>query len=301
MTVRVLAIVVVLVPATLQAMPLDPSADGPFPVGVTTVTLVDAARQRSLVTEVWYPARMAGRDAVPRRGRYPLVLAAHGFCGFRTNYEYLTIPLAARGFVVAAPDFPEFTKSVCDAGTPSADTVEPAKDLSFLRATLHDRLGPVATLAQVVRGRRTGLVGHSLGGTTVIGAALADPDMQPVVTLAPFPLGGTGAALAALDPRPAVLVVVGTADILFQTDETFFGALVSPAFLVTITGGTHSGLTDMDSHLTPDALAREETLARRYTVATLERYLVRERRFARFLTPADAAAEGADLALTAAD
>src|SRR5262245_5613173 len=105
-----LAITLVMLPAAVPATPLDPSADGPFDVGVTTLTLVDATRGRTLVTEVWYPARTVGRDAVPRRGRYPLVLTAHGYCGFRTNYEYLTIALAARGFVVAAPDFPEFTK-----------------------------------------------------------------------------------------------------------------------------------------------------------------------------------------------
>jgi len=301
MSVRLLAFALALVPATLPAMPLGPSADGPFPVGVTTVTLVDATRQRSLVTEVWYPARTAGRDGTPRRGRYPLVLVAHGFCGFRTNYEYVTIPLAARGFVVAAPDFPEFTQAVCNAGTPSSDTSAPAADLSFLRVVLHDRHGQAATLARAIRGRRTGLLGHSLGGKAELQAALADPDLRTVVALAPVPAAGMGGALAALDPPPAVLVVVGTADILLQLDETFFAALVPPAFLVTITGGTHSGLTDMDSGLTPEALAREEGLARRYAVAMLERYLARDRRFARFLTPADAAAEGADVVLTAAD
>ena len=301
MRARLVAIALALVPATLPAVPLDPSADGPFPVGVTTVTLTDAARQRSLVTEIWYPARAAGRDASPRRGRRPLVLVAHGLCGFRTNYEYVTIPLAARGFVVAAPDFPEFTQAVCDAGTPSSDTTGPAGDLSFLRVVLHDRRGQAATLAHAVRGRRTGLLGHSLGGKAALEAALTDPDLRTVVALAPVPAAATGAALAALDPPPAVLVVVGTADILLPLDTTFFGALAPPAFLVTITGGTHSGLTDMDSHLTPAALAREEMLARRYAVALLERYLARDRRFARFLTPADAAAEGADVALTAAD
>jgi len=61
----------------------DPSANGPFAVGVTTVTLVDAVRSRTLVTEVWNSADVAGRDAGIRRGRYPLVLMAHGNCGFR--------------------------------------------------------------------------------------------------------------------------------------------------------------------------------------------------------------------------
>src|SRR5438477_2719803 len=101
----------------------DPSAPGPFAVGVTTRTFVDASRGRTLVTEVWYPAVAAGRDATPRHGRFALVLAAHGNCGFRTNYEYLTTFLATHGFLVAAPDFPGFNKAVCDAGQPETGLV----------------------------------------------------------------------------------------------------------------------------------------------------------------------------------
>src|SRR5512144_880768 len=77
----------------------DPGTPGGLPVGVTTLDLDDASRARVLPTEVWYPAVADGRDARARRGRYPLVLVAHGFCGFRTNYEYLTTHLAAHGFL----------------------------------------------------------------------------------------------------------------------------------------------------------------------------------------------------------
>ena len=66
-----------------------------------------------------------------------------------------------------------------------------------------------------------------------------------------------------------------------------------------IVGGTHSGFTDMDSRLSAAQLARQQTLTRRYATVFLRRYLARDRRFARFLAPADAAAEGADVELTA--
>ena len=301
MTSRLLVgLALLMLASAVAAAPLDPSADGPFEVGVTTMTFVDAARARTLVTEVWYPATAAGRDAPLHGGRFPLVLAAHGYCGFRTNYEYLTIPLAARGFVVAAPDFPDFTKSVCDTGTPVADLVEAPKDLSFLRQVLHDRAGPAAALARRLRGRRTGVVGHSVGGAAAVTAAIADASLRAVVALAPIAGAPEGETLADLRPRRAVGVVVGTADPLLALDRAFFGALAPPGFLVTITAGTHSGLTDMDSHLTPEKLAREEFLARRYAVALLERYLARNRRFAPFLTASDAAAQGPDVVLTAA-
>src|SRR5216110_793188 len=155
--VALVALVALALPA--RAAGVDPSADGPYAVGVTTVTFMDASRSRTLVTEVWYPARSAGRDAPARRGRYPLVLVAHGYCGFRTNYEYLSVP-------------------------PGDLFGDPPRDLAFLRGAFHDRSGPARALARLVRGKRAGLVGHSLGGAAVVHASLSDPDLTAVVALA---------------------------------------------------------------------------------------------------------------------
>ena len=167
--VAVLALVALALP--VRAAGVDPSADGPFAVGVTTLPFIDGSRSRTLVTEVWYPARSGGRDAPARRGRYPLVLV----------------------------------------------------------------------------------------------------------------VGGTADTTLAFD--------------LFAAP--FFAALPAPAFLVKVIGGTHSGFTDMDSHLSAAQLARQQALTRRYATAFLRRYLARDRRFARFLAPADAVAEGTDVELTA--
>ncbi len=257
----------------------DPATTGRLPVGITTVTLVDPSRGRTLETEVWYPARTAGRNAVVRHGRYPLVLVAHGLCGFRTNYEYLTIHLAGRGFLVAAPDFPGFTKATCDSGTLGDLAVEPPVDLSFLRRTFHDRRGPVAALARAVRGRPTGLVGHSLGGLAVVNAALKDAHFRAVVALAPFATTLQAKELGELRPRPALFVMGGTADtsLAAGTVRPFFDALVAPAFFVRITNGTHSGFTDMDRQLSTDRLAGQENIVKRYATAFLAHYLAHSR------------------------
>ncbi len=285
------------------AAEVDPSAGGRFTVGVTTLVFQDPSRGRTLVTEVWYPARVAGRDEPARRGHYPLVLVAHGFCGFRTNYEYLTRRLASWGFLVAAPDFPGINQADCNAGAPPGDIVnEPPRDLEFLRSAFHDRSGPARALAPLVLGRRAGLVGHSLGGAAVVNASLADPNLTAVVALAGLVGSAQGRAFNGLRPYRAVLVAGGTADTILVFDKfgiPFFGALSAPAFLLTIVGGTHDGFTDMDSRLSAEQLARQEALTQRYATAFLSRYLARDRRFARFLTPADAAAEGTDVELTA--
>jgi predicted dienelactone hydrolase len=301
--VAVLALAALALPA--RAAAVDPSADGRFPVGVTTLTFRDAARGRTLVTEVWYPAQAAGRDTAARRGTYPLVLVAHGHCGFRTNYEYLSMPLASWGFLVAAPDFPGINQADCDAGVPEPLSdlfTEPPRDLEFLRGAFHDRSGPARAVAPLVRGRRAGLVGHSLGGYAVVHASLADPNLTAVVALAPLAGSVDGQAFEGLRPGRAVLVAGGTADTTLPFDTfaaAFFTPLPAPAFLLEIVGGTHSGFTDMDSHLPAEQLARQQALTRRYATAFLRRYLADDRRFAQFLAPADAAREGPDVVLTA--
>jgi predicted dienelactone hydrolase len=273
------------------ARPLDPSADGPFAVGVTTLTLVDGTRGRTLETEVWYPARVAGRDTAARRGHYPLVLMAHGNCGSRTNYEFLTVALASWGFLVGAPDFPNVHQADCDA--PVGERLNaPAADLSFLRAVFQQRGGPAEPFARLARRGRVGAVGHSLGGLAVLRASAAEPAMRAVVALAPLGAAPEG------PPRRAVVVIGGSADATLPFDEfatPLFARLAPPAYLVKVLGGTHSGFTDVDRGLTPDQLARQQRLTRRYAVAFLKRYVARDRRFGRFLTGANAS----DVELTA--
>jgi predicted dienelactone hydrolase len=281
---------------------VDPSAEQGFPVGVTTLALADAGRGVTLATEVWYPARTEGRDAPLGRGRFPLVLLAHGFCGFRTNYEYLAVHLARHGFLVAAPDFPAFTKATCDDGVPFAGNDDPPADLSYLRAALRDRAGPAGAFARAIRGRRAGLVGHSFGGLMVVRAATADRAFVAVVALAPAAGPLEAARLAGVLPRRAVLAMGGTADTLVPVDRAtapLYEALAPPAFLLRLVGGTHGGFSDVDAGLAPEALARQQALVRRYATAFLARYLARDRRFVRFLTAEDAAAQGADVELRA--
>jgi len=264
----------------------DPASPGSLAIGVTTVDVVDASRNRTLVTEVWYPARIPGRDARMRGGRRPLVIVVHGHCGSRTNYTYLTTHLATRGYLVAAPDLPRFC-----ATRDGVDVADPPQDLVFLHALLHDRTGSLAAIARHVRGGPTGLVGHSLGGAAVLEAARSQSAFSAVVVLAPVAGRDAGLAFAGLRPARAVLAMGGSADTTISFDvltKPFFDALPPPAFLVRTTGGTHSGFTDVDSSLTPEALAVQETIVERYATAFFDRYLRDRRRpAARWLRDTD--------------
>jgi predicted dienelactone hydrolase len=285
--------------AAAPARAVDPSQDGRFAVGRTTLPLEDASRARTIVTELWYPAERAGVDVPPRAGRFRLVLALHGQCGSRTNYTYLAAPLASSGFVVAAPGLPGLQAPDCESGGVAGDA---QGDLAFVRGVLRDRSGPAAAFAASLRRGRIGMLAHSLGGFLALRASLADPEVRALALLAPFTGAIGGADLEGLRPRRALLVVGGTADarIPFEAStQPFFDELPGPAFLVKILGGTHAGFGDADAGSTPEALARQHLLARRYVTAFLRRYLAGDRRFARFLRPEDAAALGADVELSA--
>lgn len=289
MRAAVLSLVLSLFVASAYAA-TDLAQPGKLAVGVTTVEAVDHNREdRTLPTEIWYPAKKAGRDAVPLSKSYPLILMAHGFCGSRLNYEYLTTHLASQGFVVAAPDFTGETSADCDAGQVTAAFDDTPADLSFVCRVLHDTSGPLRQWAAHVRGFPTGLVGHSLGGRAVVVAGSTDSAFSTIVGLAPA-VQGADAAMTDVTPKRAWMIMGGTADALVPyTGWTvpFFDGLHRPAFLVRVTNGTHGGFSDQDSHLSAEALALQQNAVKRYATPFFLKYLAHKNKFARNLRAAD--------------
>ncbi len=168
---------------------------------------------------VWYPASEperpmaysrsgdAGRVAAdsPPLGAcppIPLVLFSHEFGGCALQSIFITEELARHGYVVAAPDHR-------DAGCPiGSDNLWPLSSnkwflaphlwsddsavdrLDDLRAVIR-LVGQDPALAPIVDASNVGLVGHSLGGYTVIGMAggwqsWKTREVKAVIALSPF-------------------------------------------------------------------------------------------------------------------
>jgi dienelactone hydrolase len=277
--------------ATRAAGAPDPTRPGKLAVGVTTVDAVDAGRgNRTLPTEIWYPARRAGRDVEALARRYPLVLIAHGLCGSRLYYDYLATHLTSYGFVVAAPDFTGVTRAACDAGQVTATIEDLPLDLSFVARELHDGAGPLGQWARHVRGARTGLVGNSLGGIAVVAATRMDASFTVIVGLAPAVNAAAAPPLVDLVPRRAWMIMGATGDDLVSFTgwtQPFFELLPPPAFLVRFTGGSHTGFSDENPETEPDPRQAQHDATTRHATPFLLKYLAHKGRFARWLRSSD--------------
>jgi alpha-beta hydrolase superfamily lysophospholipase len=222
--------------------------DALLPVTSTSVTLVDDTRptpargttptasSRTLTVTITTPD-------VDDGARYPLVVFVHGYDADAATYAALESDLAARGFVVAAPDFP-LSSSALD-GAPERDVVDQATDVSFVISALLGDASP--TVRSEIADTPVAVVGHSDGAVTTAGVAFnddyADPRVGAAVVLSgaeaffPGPWFGNAGA-------PALLAIHGTDDEVnpFAASTTLYdddpGSVKA---LVAVDGGSHLG------------------------------------------------------------
>jgi dienelactone hydrolase len=152
-------------------------ADRTFPVRHSTVTYVDRSRPtedpdatrsapaRTLVTELWVPKG---------RGRFPLVVFAHGNNGHPLKLTQMLTAWAAAGYVVAAPAFP-LTNDHSGGRSIIADFAQQPADVSFvITQVLRDARRRGSPVFRKVDPDHVGAAGHSLGGATLYGVT-AEP------------------------------------------------------------------------------------------------------------------------------
>jgi predicted dienelactone hydrolase len=233
----------------------DFATPGPYPVGVRTVTWVDASRptqpngtyagapDRTLVTEIWYPAVAAGRDEAfdPSGGPYPVIIQSHGFSDFRTGESEVTSHLASRGYIVAAPDFP-LSNLLAPGGPTVADIQNQPGDVSFVLDHVLAEYGSDADATRI------GASGLSLGGLTTwlvtYHPLFRDPRIRAAVGMAGLACIFRGSFFRTVDtPR---LILQGDSDLVVQFKENgrhAFRAGPAARHLVELREGSHLGFS----------------------------------------------------------
>lgn len=159
-------------------------------IGEQTFSFKDTARNRPLVTEVWYPTDDVTRKPEARKDypfiteptirnaelptkKLPLVMISHGTGGGRMTLEWLADALVKQGFIVAAVDHWGNTydnKIAIEFVTPW----KRAQDISFVLTQLLSQ----PALGKVIDPDRIGAAGFSIGGYTVIALAGAELDLD---------------------------------------------------------------------------------------------------------------------------
>ena len=191
------------------------ATDGPYEVGVTTMSLGDRK------VEVWYPADSAligsvpkdvydvrtflpeffnaylanfpwvvptvetdaHRDVAAAPGPFPLSIFSHGAAGYRLTSTELTTRVASWGFIVVSPDYLE--RGLLNAlgtppGNPRSDTVVAGEAIDAAKAA---NLVPGGLLEGRVDSTRVYPWGHSAGGGTSL-RLLGRADVDTAIPMA---------------------------------------------------------------------------------------------------------------------
>ncbi|MEO8695170.1 MAG: hypothetical protein ABI658_16710 [Acidimicrobiales bacterium] len=215
--------------------------------------IVAAAATRTLPTMFWYPATA---DAEPdiHGGPYPLIVLAHGHTGHATDLGDLASVLAANGYVVASPDFPETTGGSHFAAFPNV--VHQPQDVIFtIDAILAINDEPASRYHGLIDRAKIGLGGRSLGGATVLltlyNTRFGEPRIRAAFCAAAleFPVEGS---TFDYDGGPPLLVAYGDADPMaeqvtdFATSVGVFSHARPPKYLLTLKGQGHVNYFDHD-------------------------------------------------------
>ncbi len=206
----------------------------PFAVGHTTMNFTDPTRSnRSIPTEVYYPAQTAGNNVPISPGQYPVVSFGHGFVMTVSAYDVIWDSLVPHGYIVALPTTEgSFSPSHADFG----------QDLAFVIGAMRTESTNSNSIFFNSVSITSAVMGHSMGGGSSFLAMQFDSTITTMVTLAAAVTNPSSVSAAASIQVPT-LVLSGTNDCVAppaQHQQIMYDSLGSVCKThVSITGGGH--------------------------------------------------------------
>ncbi len=240
--------------------------------------LVDRSRgDRVIPVDVWYPAEeawpgepsryellpgvgftaAAEQDVKVAPGPHPLLIWSHGRTATRSSYGLLCEAIAARGFVVVAPEHAGDALADWLSGRFADDDTNERDRVADTRVVLDavfEPDGPLQTVAAGVDPDRVAAAGHSYGGFTALslaGAPTPDRRLRAVAGLQSLTRTIPDAVLERIEIP--TLLVVGARDATTppHTDADRAWAMLGAhqAWRVDIERAGHQGCSDVGLYL----------------------------------------------------
>lgn len=263
--------------ALLALVPLQSAAadaaeiDRPLYLSAERQVVVPRPDGSTFTALLHYPA-LAGNPAPldPAGAPYPAIVFGHGYLQRADQYAGIYAHLAARGYLVIAPE---------SGGELFPSHADFAADLSLSVDLLEALSGePASWLAGGLNPERTGMSGHSMGGGAALLAAADDPRVDVVAPLAPaetFP----SVIDRMSDISARVTLIAGSDDLItplpIHALPMFQGA-DPPRRLAIVQGGSHCGFQDVPFPLCDSGAldpAEQMTLTRRLLTDLFGLYL----------------------------
>lgn len=205
-----------------------------YQVGHLQKTFTDPSRSnRSIATEIYYPAITSGNNMPMSMGRFPVIAFGHGFVMSTSAYDVIWNYLVPRGFILVLPN---------TEGSLSPSHLNFAKDLAFvLQAMKTEGQNPNSFFYGSIS-EKTAVMGHSMGGGASFLAAQSDSSINAMVTLAAAETNPSAIAAASFIHIPT-LTLAGLNDCVAPPSQhqlPMYDSLSSPCkTYIAIIGASH--------------------------------------------------------------
>jgi pimeloyl-ACP methyl ester carboxylesterase len=206
----------------------------PYQIGHKQQTFVDAARSnRSIATEIYYPAATASDNVSISSGQFPVVVFGHGFVMTWDAYNVVWQALVPSGYILV---FPKTEGSI----SPSHDNF--GQDLAFLVGAMKSEGANASSTFSGAVAATSAVMGHSMGGGAAFLAVQYDSTITAIATLAAAETSPSAIAAAVNIRIPALVLSAGNDCVTPPADHQIpmYDSLASDCkTFVSITGGSH--------------------------------------------------------------
>jgi len=249
-----------------------------YPIGHRSVTYTDPARSnRSVSTEIYYPATTAGESTTVATGQFPLIVFGHGFVMAYSAYAYFKDAMVPLGYIVV------FATTETGISPVHADF---GADLAFLINQLKAEGANSSSPFYNTVATTSAIFGHSMGGGSSFLACANNIVPTCMVTMAAANTTPSSITAAQQVTIPA-LVLSGEVDCVADpaTNQLpMYDSLASECkVFISIKGGCHCYFADYNLNCTfgeqtcdvypPLARADQEDATLDYVKLYLDYYL----------------------------